>query len=129
MIHLKTANPRIRYFIMFLFLLLTELFIGIFVHDRFIRPYAGDILVVILIYTFLRTLFPHGVRNLVWYVLLFAVFVEILQYFHIGSLLGLEHNRIAMIILGSTFDVKDILCYIAGCLIIRLWEQPGQRKQ
>ena len=32
---------------MFLFLLLTELFIGIFVHDRFIRPYAGDVLVVI----------------------------------------------------------------------------------
>ena len=63
-----------------------------FVHDRFIRPYAGDVLVVILIYTFLRALFPHGVKNLVWYVLLFAVSVEILQYFHIGRLLGLEHK-------------------------------------
>ena len=113
---------------MFLFLLLTELFIGIFVHDRFIRPYAGDVLVVILIYTFLRALFPHGVKNLIWYVLLFAVSVEILQYFHIGRLLGLEHNRAAMIILGSTFDVKDILCYAAGCLIILVWEQPGRRK-
>ena len=83
--HMKITNPRIRYLTMFLFLLLTELFIGIFVHDRFIRPYAGDVLVVILIYTFLRALFPHGVKNLVWYELLFAVCVEILQYFHIGS--------------------------------------------
>ena len=33
-----------------------------------------------------------------------------------------------MIILGSTFDVKDILCYAAGCLIILVWEQPGRRK-
>lgn len=121
----KSPNPLSHHV---LFLLLTELFIGIFVHDRFIRPYAGDVLVVILIYTFLRALFPHGVKNLVWYVLLFAVSVEILQYFHIGRLLGLEHNRAAMIILGSTFDVKDILCYAAGCLIILVWEQPGRRK-
>ncbi len=62
--HMKITNPRIRYLTMFLFLLLTELFIGIFVHDRFIRPYAGDVLVVILIYTFLRALFPHGVKTL-----------------------------------------------------------------
>ena len=126
--HMKITNPRIRYLTMFLFLLLTELFIGIFVHDRFIRPSAGDVLVVILIYTFLRALVPLGVKNLIWYVLLFAVSVEILQYFHIGRLLGLEHNRAAMIILGSTFDVKDILCYAAGCLIILVWEQPGRRK-
>ncbi len=119
----NTTIIRLRYLGAFLVLLCIELFIGIYVHDRFIRPYVGDMLVSILIYTFLRAVHPYGKKNMIWYVFLFAVAVEILQYFHLGRLLGLEHYRLAMIVLGSTFDVGDILCYFTGCLLVWLLER------
>lgn len=115
---IKKSQIRTRYFIIFTVLLIAEIFIALFLHDKIIRPYVGDILVVILIYTFLRIFIPSGLKYLVWYVFLFAAFVELLQYFNIGRLLGLYDNRVAMIIIGSTFDVKDLLCYLAGCLIV-----------
>lgn len=117
---------RLRYLGAFLILFCIELFIGIYVHDRFIRPYIGDMLVVILIYTLLRSLHPYGMKNMIWYVFFFALSVEILQYFHLGRLLGLEHCRLAMIILGSTFDAGDILCYFTGCLLVWLLERRGR---
>ncbi len=123
----NTTGVRLRYLGAFFILLCIELFIGICVHDRFIRPYVGDMLVVILIYFFLRALHPYGMKNMIWYVFFFALAVEILQYFHLGRLLGLEHNRLAMIILGSTFDVGDILCYFTGCLLVWLTERRKRR--
>lgn len=123
----NTTSVRLRYLGAFFILLCIELFIGICVHDRFIRPYVGDMLVVILIYFFLRALHPYGMKNMIWYVFFFALAVEILQYFHLGRLLGLEHNRLAMIILGSTFDVGDILCYFTGCLLVWLTERRKRR--
>lgn len=111
-------KTRLNYLIIFLLLFFTELLIAVFVHDKFIRPYVGDMLVVILIYTFLRIFVPNGIKHLVWYIFLFAAAVEILQYFHLGQLLGLSDNRVAMIVIGSTFDIKDILCYFAGCVLL-----------
>lgn len=113
-------RSRRFYILLFLALLAIEIFIGAFVRDRIIRPYVGDILVVILLYAFLRIFIPSGFPLLSLAVLFFAVMIEILQYFHFGKLLGLEDYRIVMIILGSTFDIKDIFCYVVGYLIIRV---------
>ena len=43
--------------------------------------------------------------------------VEFIQYFQIFNNLT-KNNYILKIILGATFDVKDIICYIIGYLII-----------
>lgn len=117
-LQIKNARARLWYLLLFIILLLTEVFIGVFIHDKFIRPYVGDVLVVVLIYAFLRIFLPYGFKNLIWYVFIFAAFVEVLQYFHIGRLLGLANCRIAMVILGSTFDIKDIFCYLGGCVLV-----------
>lgn len=45
---------RIGYAIATVILLLTEVLIALYVHDAFVRPYIGDVLVVIVIYTFIR---------------------------------------------------------------------------
>jgi len=37
-------------------------------------------------------------------------------------------NRALRIILGSTFDWKDIVCYGAGCIFIFLFEQIFRRR-
>ena len=47
-------NKRIAYGIATFILLIIEVLIALFVHDAFIRPYIGDVLVVIVIYTFVR---------------------------------------------------------------------------
>ena len=93
---------------------MTELLIALFVHDRFIRPYFGDVLVVILIYCFVRIFIPEKVRYLSLWVLAFAVVVEVLQYFDYVKLLGHENNRFLSTVMGRSFSFADIVCYICG---------------
>ena len=42
---------RIGYAIATVVLLLIEVLIAVYVHDAFVRPYIGDVLVVVVIYT------------------------------------------------------------------------------
>ncbi len=116
-------NLRITYIIAFVLLLAAELFIGAFVHDGFIRPYMGDVLVVMLMCAFLRIFFVEKPKLLPVYSTLFAIVTEVLQYFDFVNLLGLENNKIISIALGRTFDIKDIICYIAGGAIFYAAEE------
>jgi hypothetical protein len=94
-----------------------ETFIAACIHDRFVRPYVGDILVVMLIYCFVRCFFPTGVRAMALYVFIFACAVEFLQYAGIIYWLGLDEYPVAQAIIGTSFDWRDILCYATGCLV------------
>jgi len=117
-------NPaRRRYALAFLLLLGTEVFIALFVHDRFVRPYLGDVLVVWVIYALLRTLFPTGLPWLPAGVTAFAALVEAGQAFGLVDRLGLGHIRFFRVLLGSTFDWADLLCYLAGGGLILLAER------
>ena len=120
-------NKRLFYALSFVVIFLIEIFIGMYVRDAFIRPYMGDALVVILIYCFVRIFIPQGVRQLPFYVFAFACFIEVLQYFRLVDVLGIT-NRVARIVLGSTFDFKDIASYAAGCLFILIAERWWNRK-
>lgn len=114
---------RIEYIISFILLLLAEIFIGAFINDSFVRPYMGDVLVVMLMCTFIRIFLTEKPGLLPLYTTLFAVGVEILQYFDFVKLLGLENNSVISIALGRTFDIKDIVCYITGGIIFFAAEQ------
>jgi len=98
-------------------LIAVEVLIALFVNDSFIRPYVGDMLVVVVIWALARVALPERVRLLPLFVFIFAAGVELLQYFDIVALLGLEDNRFMSILIGSTFDIKDIICYAAGCVL------------
>lgn len=114
---------RFLYGAAFLALFIVEALIALFVHDSIIRPYVGDVLVVILIYCFVRIFIPEKWRLMPFYVFLFAACVEALQYFDLVTLLGLSGNRLARVVLGSVFDWKDLACYAAGCLLLVVWER------
>lgn len=43
-------KKRLWYLTAFVILLMVEICIALFVHDRFIRPYVGDVLVTVLLY-------------------------------------------------------------------------------
>ncbi|MBR5444609.1 MAG: DUF2809 domain-containing protein [Clostridia bacterium] len=115
-------KKRIGYAILFLLILVTEVLIALFVRDRFIRPYGGDVLVTVLICCFLRIFFPERPVWLPAAVFVFAAAVEAGQYFDFVSLLGLGHIPFFRILLGSTFSIPDLLCYLAGCLLFAMGE-------
>jgi hypothetical protein len=102
---------------------LLEVAIALFVHDRFVRPYLGDSLAVILVYCGIRTFTPLGVRGATGLALAIAFAVEFGQAFNYVDRLGLGHVRWARIVLGTGFDVHDLLAYIAGAAAILLVEE------
>jgi hypothetical protein len=109
-----------RYALLSLGLLIIEVLIALFVHDRVIRPFVGDVLVVILIYGFIRTFFRFDKLAVAVGTWLFAVGIEVLQYFNFAARLGFGDNKLLNIILGSTFDWFDILAYSLGIGLL-LW--------
>lgn len=109
-----------------LVLLLTEIAIAIFVHDTIIRPYIGDLLVVILIYCFIRSFFSTGVWRTATGVLLFAYVIETLQYLNFVEGIGLGHSRFANIIFGNAFAWMDMLMYTMGIAIVLVAEHFRQ---
>lgn len=111
------------YFIITIVLLIIEILIALYVRDAFIRPYFGDVLVVMLIYYFLRSFFPVKVLPGAIGVLAFAFLVEVLQYFQLVKILGLEHSVFFRIILGTSFAWEDMICYVAGFALILLFER------
>lgn len=108
---------RLFYLISFFVILLAEILIALFVNDRFIRPYLGDVLVTVLICCFVRIFFPSGIKWLPVYVFLFATAVEIGQYFDMVKLLGLESSKFLSVLMGRSFSFIDLICYAAGCIL------------
>ncbi len=115
-------KKRLFFFSAFLLIFAAEIIIALFVHDSIIRPYFGDVLIVILIYCLIRTVFPDKITLLPLYIFLFSAAVEVLQYFNFVSLIGLGNNAFARILFGTTFSMIDILCYLIGSLFCALYE-------
>lgn len=111
-----------KYGLVSLIMLAIEVYIALYVQDAFVRPYIGDVLVIILIYTVMRTFTPRWRGKLPLYILLFAIGVEGLQYINILKVLGLQHNAFLSIVMGTVFDIKDIYCYVVGGILLILWE-------
>lgn len=103
-------------------LLLTEILIGAFC-GGFVRIYLGDVLVTVLLCCLFRCVFPKGMPWMPAGVFLFSVAVECFQSIHIPALEG----TVLQVILGSTFDGKDLICYGIGCLCFWLVERYAKR--
>ncbi len=109
-------NPRTYYLITTLLLFLLEVFIATALkHYTFIRANFGDFLVVILIYCFMKIWYPFEAKKLALGVFIFAVMIEISQYFHLANILHL--HGIGRIILGTNFSFQDIAMYALGCWV------------
>ncbi|MCM0147194.1 DUF2809 domain-containing protein [Photobacterium galatheae] len=96
-------------------LLVVLVLIALFVRDSFVRPFLGDVLVVVWLYACVTSV----IRCQPWVaslsVLAFAYAVELAQYIQVLHWLGWENHTALRIILGATFDWLDILAYTIGC--------------
>ena len=112
-------RARLIYAAVFVVLLAVEIIIGMYVHDSFVRPYIGDMLVVILLWALVRIFIP---RKAVWLsgaIYVFAVLVELSQMIPLVDFLGIK-NRLIRVLMGTSFAVGDLFAYAAGCIITAL---------
>lgn len=111
------------YLIIAVVLFAIEVLIALFVRDSIVRPYVGDILAVVLIYTALRAISPLTILQALTLTLAIAFVIEIAQALHLLDAVGLANNRIARTILGGVFDCADLAAYTAGALFIAAVER------
>ena len=131
--HLFRFN--IFYFLATVLLFLTEVVIAtVLKNNFFIRAYLGDVIVVMLLFTFVKTFFHTENLRLIFGIFIFSCLVETAQYFKIADLLGFAPGSIPYIVVGNSFSWIDIVCYAAGCLILvaavfskKLFRRPDQR--
>jgi len=107
-----------NYFILAVLLFAVEVFIALYIKDRIIRPYGGDLLVVILIYYFLRSFWNQRPEVIAIAVLLFSFTIEILQYFKLVELLGLSEYPLARVVIGTSFHWLDLVAYAIGVALV-----------
>ncbi len=84
------------YFVLTVVLFLIEVLIALYIHDTIIRPYVGDVLVVILIYCFVRSFVNIRVVPAAVFVLIFVFVIETLQFINIVEKLKLEDSNIVL---------------------------------
>lgn len=115
----------LKYFLLTVLIFIIEVLIAtVFKDIFFIRAYLGDVLVVMLIYTFILSFFKiQNKSKLVTGIFIFSVVIEVLQYFKTADLLGLKPGSIPYIMLGNSFSWVDILCYATGCFLILLFNK------
>lgn len=113
---------NLKYFLLTIAIFLVEVLIATKLKDIFfVRAYLGDVIVVVLIYTFVLSFFEvQNKSKLILGIFIFSVFIEVLQHFKTADLLGFKEGSIPYIVLGNSFSWVDILCYLAGCLLIFL---------
>jgi hypothetical protein len=117
-----------NYFGFTIVIFFVEVLIALFVNDNFIRPYLGDVLVVILIYCFIKSFLELPVLTVSIFVLIFSFAIEFLQFLNIVEKLNLEKSKIIRTIIGTSFSWIDLLTYIAGIAIVLLIENYRFKK-
>ena len=117
------THLNLTYLALAVILFITEVLIALYAHDQFIRPIFGDVLVVILIYCFVKAFVNTPVVKTCIAVLLFSYLVELTQFFQLVNLIGLGENKLAKIVMGSFFSWTDLLAYTIGIIIVLIIER------
>ena len=119
---------RVGWAVIGVIILAIEIYIAIFIKGGFIRHYIGDVLATAMLYAFGRAIiFRAAPINLAIVVFAISLFIEALQYLKILEILGVK-SSILRIIFGGTFDLTDIICYLAGCILAYVFENLSMQK-
>lgn len=110
---------NLTYFLLTLLIFLLEVLIATKLKNIFfVRAYLGDVIVVILLYTFVKSFVKLNDQKLITGIFIFSCLVEFAQYFNIAEKLGFQPGSVMYVIIGNSFSWIDILCYAVGCLLL-----------
>lgn len=117
---MTTKTMRVYYLLLSVLLLGVEIYIGACTHG-WVRTSLGDILVIPLIYCLVRIFLPTALPRTMPLLMCGVGFAaEIGQYFKLYQILGFAPGSLGAIILGTGFTWDDLLCYLAGMVLIYL---------
>lgn len=112
---------RVYYLVWAAVLFVTEILIGsVFSGLVWLRSYGGDILVIPLIYCIIRIVTDRLPRLMPVLVCCIGFAAEFLQWIHLSERLGFEPGSLGAILIGTSFSWYDMLCYLAGMVLIYL---------
>ena len=117
-----------RYFALAAAILLLEILIARYINDTIVRPYIGDLLVVVLLYCFVKSFVDLPVLPVSLGVLAFAFLVEVLQYFRLVELLRLQDSPLARTLIGTSFSWVDMWCYVLGIGLVLVVETLARKQ-
>lgn len=121
---------NITYFFLTVIIFFVEVLIATKLKDIFfVRAYLGDVIVVILLYTFVKSFLIVNDQKLILGILIFSCLIEWGQYFNIAEKSGFRKGSLMYIIIGNSFSWIDILCYAAGCFLLYLWVKLNDSKK
>jgi hypothetical protein len=110
------------YTLLFIVLLAIEILIAKFLTTGFIRYTFGDFLAVICLYCFFRSFVVIDTLKISITVLIIAYLIEFLQLINVLSFFNLQNNHLVKIILGSTFNISDLVAYTLGIITVLIIE-------
>ncbi len=111
----------LKYLLLTVIIFLVEVLIATKLeHIFFVRAYLGDVIVVMLLYTFVKTFVKMNDQKLILGILVFSFLVEFAQYFHVAEKSGFRPGSLMYIVIGNSFSWIDLLCYAVGCLLLYL---------
>lgn len=87
------------------------------VPGAFVRHSLGDVLVLALIYFFIRGVTRISLGMALALSLVIGLVAELLQYIHLADLMGLQKGSILYVVIGNTFSAADLLMYLIGGLL------------
>ena len=111
-----------RNLIIFLILFCIEVTIALYIKQGFLRVVFGDFLVVIMLYYFIMSFIQTKSIYIAIVVLIIAYVVEFLQFIDILNIINYKKNDLVNIILGTTFNIKDIIAYTLGIATVYVIE-------
>lgn len=112
---------NLKYLLLTIFIFFIEVLIATVLKNQFfIRAYLGDVIVVMLLYTLVKSFFIIDSTKLILGIFAFSCVVEFAQYFKLADKLGFPEGSLMYIVVGNSFSWIDILCYGVGCLILYL---------
>lgn len=120
----------LKYLLITILIFLTEVLIATKLeHIFFIRAYLGDVIVAMLLYTFVKTFITINNQKLITGIFVFSCLLEFAQYFKIADKLGFQPGSLMYIVIGNSFSWIDILCYAVGCLLLFLFMKFNNSKE
>jgi len=125
---MKNFKFNYKYFLFSIFFFLIEVVVERYFHGGFVRNVLGDYLVVFLIYCFVKAFLNIKPLLAASLVLLLSYLIEIAQYVNILKLLNISQSKTTAIVLGSSFDWKDMAAYTSAFLTILLVEKMLGKK-
>jgi len=115
------------YLIASIILFIVEALIAIFLKDGFIRHTFGDYLAIILLYCMFKSCIKTKPFYIAIVVLIISYGIEFLQLTSFLEITNLDNNKLAKIILGSTFSFSDLIAYTLGFISILIFEFQTQK--